>query len=215
LILQRPSPWLTALMAVSCLHGATVVELDDSGETLAEAQVIPGPGPYSLTQIAGTLSASNADLFRIHLSGGQFVATTVNPATNFFDTQLFLFDSSGRGIFANDDDPALPPQSSISPPASLPEGWYYLGIAAFGYDPVSTGGMIFPPVDNFLVLSTDLRTAAGPGGSSPLLGFDGVTGQAGRYTISIEGVQTVPEPSYALILLLVCGCVMLRHRCAN
>ena len=206
---------LVISITVTAVQGATYREIGDAGETLASAARVPGPGPYALNRISGFLAPSQADLFRIYVSGGPFGATTVTNTSSFFDTQLFLFDEQGHGIFANDDDASLPPQSTIFAPGTLSAGWYYLGIAAFGYDPVSSGGLIFPPVDNFLVLSTDLRSATGPGGASPLTGFTGVSSEGGAYAIELTGVQTVPEPSSAALVSLACGCILLRRRLRN
>ena len=67
-----------------------VAEIGDAGQSLADAQVIPG-GSETLEAIAGTISPENdVDLFQITLAGEGFSATTVGGAE--FDTQLFLFD---------------------------------------------------------------------------------------------------------------------------
>ena len=49
--------------------------------------------------------ASDADVYRICLSDGDsFSASTVGATTpTTLDTQLFLFDSQGYGVYANDD----------------------------------------------------------------------------------------------------------------
>ena len=50
------------------------------------------------------------------LTGGMtYIASTFYFTTNFFDTVLYLFDSTGLGIYANDDDPLSPPQSTLGP----------------------------------------------------------------------------------------------------
>jgi hypothetical protein len=198
-----------SFVTIGELSAATITETGDAGQTLATAQLIPGPGSVPLTRISGSLTPTEADIFRIHISNGFFLAATVSDSSSFFDTQLFLFDSLGFGVFANDDDLFAPPQSTSAPGGPLSAGFYYLAVAGFGYDPVSGGGLIFPPVDNLLVLSSELRTATGPGGALPLSAFSGTSNQGGSYRIELAGVQTVPEPSSGAVLCLVFGCFAL------
>ena len=59
-----------------------------------------------LTQITGTISSTtDRDMFEIFITGGgTFSATTVGTPGTVFDTQRYLFDSTGKGVYANDDD---------------------------------------------------------------------------------------------------------------
>ncbi|MGH9628255.1 MAG: hypothetical protein ACRD7E_07945, partial [Bryobacteraceae bacterium] len=117
-----------------------------------------------------------------------------------------LFDSAGLGVYANDDDPGSPPQSglpafvSLTPSAS---GTYYLAIAGASFNPVSSGGRIFPEIDFSEVVSTDLLPPAGPGGGAPLAGWISASNQIGAYSIDLTGARFIPEPSYALVLLVL------------
>ena len=88
---------LTGTSANAHQVGTTWHEDGDAGETRATAQRVVGLGP--LTEISG--STNDADMFKICVTGNQtFSATTVEGAS--WDTQLFLFDASGRGVYAND-----------------------------------------------------------------------------------------------------------------
>jgi hypothetical protein len=62
-------------------------------------------GPGALTSISGTVSSgTDADMYQIFISSpGTFSATTVGTPGTLTDTQLFLFDASGFGVYANDD----------------------------------------------------------------------------------------------------------------
>jgi hypothetical protein len=206
---------MMAVMSSGHAQAVTFTESDDAGELLNTAQVTL-QGTQPIESISGTLS-EDADLFQIFLTGGQtFSATTLNldtliqipidetlgaPTDLLGDPQLFLFDSFGRGVYANDDSfgssQSTLPSLSFSPVES---GIYYLAISSFGYDPISAGGIIFPDEP-----SDGVFEPTGPGGGSPLIGFEGTSTTSGRYTIALTGVQarteSVPEPTSMLGIL--------------
>jgi hypothetical protein len=131
-------------------------------------------------------------MYRICLKGGRtFSATTVGGAQ--FDTQLFLFDRQGIGVYANDDvgsdggstyivQSTLPAGHALTPQY---RGKYYLAISAYNNDPVSAGGRIFPNEGSF----TDVVAASGPGGGSKITGWSNEGGAAGVYTIRLTGAR--------------------------
>ncbi|NJN56897.1 MAG: PEP-CTERM sorting domain-containing protein [Leptolyngbyaceae cyanobacterium SL_5_9] len=207
------SALVTALSPLQA-QAFTFTEVDDAGESLSTAQVIPS-GSSLLESISGTLSGFDdpADLFQISLTSGQsFFASTVSGAD--FDTRLFLFDADGVGIYFNDDSSSgtlqstLPANSSFTPTQS---GIYYLGISGFDYNPVNAAGeRIFPSFTDFPVdvpaenIFTGVFGPTGPGGDAPLSGFDGaILNSGGSYTISLSQAEAVPEPSSILALLMV------------
>ena len=199
---------LTALSSIQA-QAASFSEVGDAGQTPSTAQVITpaqlsGAGS-SLDSIAGTLTGSGdfADLFQIFLTGGQtFSAGTANAATDqafqdeqfgipptvLLDPQLFLFDATGRGVYANDDSfgslqAALLSGQPFSPQQS---GTYFLAIASSDYNPVTAGGQ---PI--FDALST---TNVGPNTQLPLSTFSGTGSDTGTYTIALSGATAVPQP---------------------
>lgn len=208
---------MIAVMPSGSAQAVTFIDNGGAGETLNTAQVIPS-GSLPLESISGTLFG-NANLFQIFLTGNQtFSATTISPDTlidiptdNLLgaptdileDPQLFLFDSSGKAVYGNDDSFGSPqatlPSGIFSPKES---GLYYLAISSSGYAPVSNKGAIFSdaPIDGIL-RPTD------PGSGLPLDHFEGTSTTKGRYTIYLTGVQTsaksVPEPASTLGLLAV------------
>jgi hypothetical protein len=217
---------LAALVAlIPAASAGTYTESGTAGQTLATAQIVnTQPLGTALDAIFGTLPSGIANVYEIYLTGGQtFSATTVNNTT-FFDSELFLFDSNGLGVYANDDDPNSPPQSTLpagvafTPSAS---GIYYLAIAGSAYLPVSSGGLIFPSSGGFLATSgpDQLAGPTGPGGASPLTGWNSTSSETGDYEIDLTGAQFVsatPEPSSGLLLsggLLLAG--LLRRRSAR
>lgn len=201
--LARVTAISALVAAISSVHAqaATFTEMGDAGETLSTAEVIRGSQP--LDSISGALPGNadqgtfpgSADLFKLSLTGGgTFSATTVGGAS--FDTQLFLFNSKGIGIYGNDNasltlenNQSTLPKGDFSPTKS---GLYYLAISGFNYDPVSDQGEIFP---NPGLPFSQVFGPTGPGGGSPLSGFAGPGFSGGSYTIALTGAKAVPEPS--------------------
>jgi hypothetical protein len=196
---------LTATPAFAQQVGTTWVERLDAGELPRAqhpraAQPVVGTGP--LESIRGALvprRRPDVDMFKL-CAGPQFSATTVGGAG--FDTQLFLFDRNGVGLYANDDS-AGSLQSTL--PASHANGpnirsEYFLAISEFDRDPVDgtvqrTSKLIFPtfPFDGVFGRFTD---------TGPVTGWQGISGQGGDYTISLTDAEfltrqkrCVPQPS--------------------
>lgn len=199
----------------------------DAGDRLSRAQT-PYPNisvPVPLDQIRGRLFLNNGvDMYRIYISNPQaFSAATFSlsgiapefdrlfgrelssgiPALP--DPQLFLFDSTGRGIWANDD--YVNGQTDLYRQSQLPgffgtPGWYYLAISAHGRTPfedlIDIQLDIFPNDPPYLVY--------GPyPGAGPVAGFRGTPDNEGGYTILLTGVLAVgiPEPSTLTVFGLI------------
>ncbi|MFQ5429961.1 MAG: DVUA0089 family protein [Phycisphaerae bacterium] len=173
--------------------GAGWTEVSDAGELLASAQTPRGTGP--LASISGTIDfGCDADVYKIRVTGGgTFSASTVGNAP--FDTELFLFDANGFGVYTNDDVTAdsvdvtsrLPDGDPLTP---VTPGIYFLAISGWKVDPVSTGGFIFPNPNNV----PDVFGPTGPGGGSPLSGWDpdGISCfETGAYTTLLTGAEFV------------------------
>lgn len=175
----------------------------DAGDLPATAQTVVGAGP--LYVISGRLgSSAQVDMYRICLAGGRtFSATTLGTNTRF-DSQLFLFDSQGQGVYANDDNGrpnAAPPPDTVQsdlPPGSVqppntgqsPDapGVYYLAISAYDRDPVSgpggeAGTRVFQTNDAF-------RRVVGPRpGVGPVTGWRGEGDRSAGYQIVLTGAE--------------------------
>ena len=97
----------------------------------------------------GIGAGDDQDLYRVCLEGGgSFSATTVGGTE--LDTQLFLFDAAGLGVYGNDDSQAtrqstLPAGHALTPSAP---GVYLLAVTPYDRDPREHG-------------RRDLRRAAG------------------------------------------------------
>src|SRR2546423_2900693 len=127
------------------VQASTITEIGDAGQSLATAQDASGATP--LTAITGTIgSATDVDLFLIYISNPAiFSASTVGGAG--FDSQLFLFNAAGMGVYANDDDlpggnrPSLLPAGNVNGPTTA--GFYFLPLSGGDSGPVSGAGLTF------------------------------------------------------------------------
>jgi hypothetical protein len=190
------------------------------------------------TEIIGAVSditdpLLGVNMFAINiLNPAAFSAVVVGSPFGIPDTVLSLFDSTGVGVYLNDDmggsDPlaytlsCLPsvianPCPSAQPPGVGPMsvGVYYLAVSVSSNYPVSSTGEIFSPA-----LSTDV---VGPdplnGGPNPITGWDGFafTGpdpDLSGYDIILTG--TTPEPSTWIMTGIACILLaLLRRNSAN
>jgi hypothetical protein len=174
---------LAALSLAVFAPGASAATEVDAGDLPATAQNLAGEG---VDQIDGALATNgDIDMYRLCLAGGRtFSATTVGGTE--VDTQLFLFDSNGRGVYMNDDaDPngvfqsTLPAGHALTPNV---QGEYFLAIGAYNIDPLSSSGLIFTSEPG--VLGPD-----GAGGSNPLTMWGGRAATHGVYTIRLTGAD--------------------------
>lgn len=179
---QRCSWLAISLIALAFAPSALAAdEQGDAGDVPASAQDLSLERVETLT---GEIATGNdADLYRICLSGGgTFSATTVGLTE--VDTQLFLFDSAGLGIYAHDDgmtkQSTLPAGDPLTPEAP---GEYLLGISAYNRDPQSADGPIFSNV-------AFLTEANGRGAGSPVEGWAGLPRDSGVYTIALTGTRS-------------------------
>jgi hypothetical protein len=194
LIRFRAAAALAAALAVGAGSArAGWLEAGDAGELPSTAQVSTG----LLDFIAGAVSpVGDADMYLIHIANpAAFRATTVGTGGTLTDTQLFLFDSAGRGVLMNDDASSVTMRSTLPGFAGL-AGNYYLAVTGYDRDPVSPGGQIFP--DNPF---NAVHGPTGPGGASPISGWNGGSA-TGTYRINLQGVsaaQAVPAPPAAVL----------------
>ena len=175
---------LTALCAGAARDRARGHRGGDAGDLPGTAQDLSGA---PVDAIDGSIATgADQDLYRVCLEGGgTFSATTVGGTK--LDTQLFLFDAAGLGVYGNDDSQAtrqstLPALHELTPTAP---GVYLLAITPYNRDPDSAAGAIFGSGG---VLAPD-----GPGvRAADRLG--GRVGVPGDYRIGLTGTAGCAPP---------------------
>jgi hypothetical protein len=185
---------LGGLLAIApSTHASSWTEIGDAGSLPATAQIPTGTGV--LDSIVGTIDYGDVDVYQIRVTGGgTFSAAAVGAYPLFLDPQLYLFDSTGRGVYANDDesppDPIFPPGRAVLPAGDpltpMAPGIYFLAISTAYLEPVSSGGFIFPCMGCAPSL---VAGPSGPGGGSPITGWSGTPFSAGSYTITLTGAE--------------------------
>ncbi len=197
----------------------------DTGSSLATAQVTTGNSTLDL--IAGTLANSpNIDMYAIQITDpAAFSATTysvngnadylLNGATHAVqNTMLFLFDSSGRGLVANNDmnsgsTLSALPAGSI---AGLTPGIYYLAVSGYATEPYYGNPNAVRVFDFNSTNATDVLGPHSPNRSLAFWETNPDPGDTGGYAITLTGAATVdyvptsnPAPEPASLLLCVTG----------
>jgi hypothetical protein len=184
---HRIACFITALvMLVACPSALAASEQGDAGELPASAQDLRAS---AVSVIEGEmLDGSDVDLYRICLSGGgSFSASTVGGSEG--DTQLFLFDAGGLGVYGNDDAAAgvkqstLPAGHAFTPAAG---GEYLLAVAPYDRDPLSSAGRIFP--NRVITVGATDR-----GAGQPVSAWAGLERGVGTYAVTLAGTRSCDE----------------------
>jgi hypothetical protein len=181
--------FIVAIAGSNALGGWT--EIGDAGALPGTAQAITGSGP--LLSITGTMNDPDVDMYQICI----YDPAGFSAYATGWDPQLFLFDHSGMGVYANDDggtgwDAFLPAGDTYSPTAP---GMYYLAISEWDLDAYSIGGLIFPTTPFDLA-----QGPTGPGGGSPVSSWSGGTWEVGGdYRIELTGAAPIPAPGAILL----------------
>ena len=220
--------------AVSCLLLCLSAPIHADTVNVVGYGALPGTAAdltaVNVTQIIGSIPDTTdpllgVEMFKIDVTNYvDFSAITNAEALGIPDTELLLFDSTGLGVYANDDIDGgntlscLPSADGGNPcPATRPagvgptsDGIYYLAITRSSNLPLSFDGEIFTILNSTDVVGPDLTM----GGGSPITGWDGgaftspdfdLTG----FDITLTGVSAeVPEPG-VLALLLVGMCFLI------
>ncbi|HVD55323.1 MAG TPA: DVUA0089 family protein [Thermoleophilaceae bacterium] len=186
-MIRFPLALAAAALLLFAPMAAAAAETGDAGDLLPGAQDLT---PGGVTQIDGNFAnSSDVDLYRLCLpGGGSFSASTVGGSV--VDTQLFLFDSSGRGVYGNDDEGSsrqstLPAGDPLTPAAA---GEYYLAVAPYNRDPNSDAGPIFASLGPVLA-------PTGIGGGQPVSGWSGRVSGRGPYRVVLTGASCVVPDS--------------------
>lgn len=214
---------LFALAVVVPVYATTIIA-SGAGALPGTAEDLTGLYP---TEITGTLPDTldpilGVNMFKIDIANAEeFSAIVIGSPFGVTDTVLALFDSSGLGVYLNDDISGadtlscLPsvvanPCLSALPPGVGPivAGVYYLAISRAANYPTSASGEILSPVFSTDVVGPDLTI--GGGGGDPITGWDG-----GAYTspdtdlVDYDIVLTGTTPEPATWIMTGMACVLL------
>jgi hypothetical protein len=197
-------------MAMTPAAYAGLITASGAGALPGTAEDLTGLFP---TEIVGSIPDTTdpllgVNMFKIDIDNSAlFSAITFGSPFGITDTELFLFDSTGRGVYANDDIDGgntlscLP--SLVANPCStslplgvgpLTEGVYYLAITRSSNMPLSATGEIFTIFNSTDVVGPDTTM----GGKDPVTNWDGgaftsTDTDLVDYDIVLTG--TVPEPA--------------------
>jgi hypothetical protein len=163
-------------------------ETSDAGQTLNTATNL-GLG---INVIYGSLT-NDVDMYSFDWNGGQFTADTLQSS---FDTALYLFSSSGLGLFKNDDGFNIIGPSRIS--TTLSRGSYLLAITDWNVSAMnSINNSIFPDNDYSALLT--------PTASDAILNAFATEGEAmgGTYQINISARVDTPQTLLLISLGLI------------
>lgn len=179
------------IMALSGSAFGAWTEIGDAGDLPGTAQVVSGSGP--LDTIVGTIIGLDVDMYQINISDPAGFSAYATGSTGF-DTQLFLFDEFGLGVYGDDDSGGglnafLPAGDPYSPTTT---GIYYLAISEWNSDPSSSTGEIFS--------GYPAATPTGPGIGNPVSSWSFGINYGGAYTIELTGAQYVIPVPGALLL---------------
>lgn len=188
-------------LSPAALAGPDWVEETDAGSFPGTSQSPKGVGPIS--SIAGAINAvmtagggvDMEDMYTIYIDDPvNFKAQTILTGSASFDTQLWLFNISQRGVLANDDATVGLSGSRLAPPANdgtgqtIPgPGVYYLAITGYNNDPTSSlNTALFNQATRIEVSGPD-----GSGGSFPIGAWTG-SNAGGTYLIALTGASFPP-----------------------
>ena len=145
--------------------------------------------PFTLGGAVGTTASS----LQITANGG----TSSTQVGSAIDTSLFLFNSAGTPVLANDDASNASYQGQLNL-IGLPAGTYYLGIALSGNEAINSASQQLFTVDQPTTAQRGVASGLNPATLSTFNSQE-FTAETGTYSI---GFAVVPEPStWATIVL--------------
>ena len=191
-MMRRPLALLLALAMAAATPALSQVwnETGDAGDVPWTVQ-IPS-GLYALNQINGSLQFdSDVDLYCVEVLNPALFSASLQCAVAA-DPSIWIFTWTGQGVTHN--DVCAGGGKTIPTGIIVGYGTYYVAVAPFGRQAVSSSGDIWQNA-----LFTGPRTPDGPGAANNLTGWTGAPSLPGvvPYTINFTGASycgtAVPE----------------------
>jgi hypothetical protein len=186
----------------------------DAGALPGNANITIGSGP--LTDIVGTLGdpTGGADMYEIFIvNPATFSATTTGPGTNgVVNPSIYLFDSTGKGLFGNDNISGTNFQASlpVGTTNALASGLYFILITPSGHLPENGSTLLFGDLTNTTTVtaaSSALIIKKYATGAAPSPGASGKD-----YDIVLTGAGFAEAPEPAAVALMGLGLAALAWR---
>ena len=170
--------------------GNVIVAAPPAVGSVPATAFVPSGAPGSpLTSITGTMDPAVPQMWQINICDPlTFSATTVGGAT--WDTTLFVFDATGRGVVMNDDAVGLQSTIDSTIVAALPPGQYFLALARYNRKP-SAGSPCDAQEPNRIWSDSPFAGQRIPNGAraaDPIQSWQGAAvATAGDFTITLTG----------------------------
>jgi PEP-CTERM motif-containing protein len=207
----------TLRAAPLCTAGAGIWNEGDAGE--GDAGKLPGSanitvGVGSLTKICGSLdnSGSGGDMYEIMITNSTFTALTAGIGVNGIDDPaLYLFDSTGHGLYANNDISAASTQAGFTLTGLTP-GLYFLAIVPDNQQPEHGTNLIFGDITG-----TNTTVFTPVISNTRVDGWTNSGDSSGDYSITLRNAAfaTTPEPATFGLIGLGLGLLAFARRRAN
>jgi hypothetical protein len=174
---------------MSSLHAGVFTESPDAGPLLHNAAQVPA----GTTQIIGSLTDQDVDLYQLIFPRRSSVSFSVTPTGTWFDDDMTVFNSSGNPLAVSD----------FAFTFEFPAGTYYFGLSDWDIVALGNDGQIIAD-DYYGILDPNGVLAGWAVNSTPF--------RAGPYEINMIIVPFVPEPSGLLIfaMFMITGVVVQR-----
>jgi hypothetical protein len=207
----------TLRAAPVCTAGAGVWNEGDASE--GDAGKLPGTanvtvGVGSLTRICGSLGAGagGGDMYEIMITNSTFTALTSGVGVNgIADPALYLFDSTGHGLFANNDISGASTQAGFTLTGLTP-GLYFLAIVPDNQQPEHGASLIFGDITG-----TNTTVFTPVIGTTHVDGWTNAGDSSGDYSITLRNAAfaATPEPATFGLIGLGLGLLAFARRRAN
>ena len=170
------------------------VEVGDAGDLPGTAQVVAGAG--SLSAIKGHIDSADADMYRIRICDyTHFNASTLADVNN--DSQLFLFDSSGKGLVMDDGNELDLAGTTLTQKYVAANGEYFIAYTLYNRDPIDSTGVFIWKDANSEGNYFPEWAPNGSGAANPVQGWMGTPQGGLDYTIVLTGACFIGATCYA------------------